>query len=216
MREASTGVDVTGLDYRGLMKRIALAGGIGAGKSAVTDWLVALGFPVIDADVVAHEVTATGRPAWRALRDAFGDAVLAPDGSLDRAFVAEVVFHDVTALRRLNLITHGHIGVEIVRQLDEASGAACFVALPLFRPEHRAAFQLDEAWAVLVGPDVAMRRLCELRGFSEADASARLANQMSNEERRAIVDRVIWNEGTLDDLHARVDEALRESGIASG
>jgi dephospho-CoA kinase len=213
---AVTGVEVTGLDYRGRMKRIALAGGIGAGKTAAADRLVALGYRVIDADVVAHQVTANGTPAWRALRDAFGDAVLAPDGSLDRAFVAEIVFHDTTALRRLNRITHGHIGVEIGRRLDDAAGAACFVALPLFRPEHRAAFHLDEAWAVLVGPDIAMKRLCELRGFSEADASARLASQMSNEERMAIVDRVIWNEGSLDDLCARVDEALRESGVTSG
>ncbi len=198
------------------MKRIAIAGGIGAGKTALGDRLEALGYSVIDADVIAHQITQPGSPAWQALRDAFGDAVLGDDGSLDRAFVAEIVFNDASALRRLNGITHGQIGMEIARQLVAANGPASFVALPLFRPEHRAIFKLDEAWAVLVDPETAVRRLCELRGFREEDARARLANQMSNEERSAIVDRVIWNEGSLDELYAQVDVALRESGVASG
>ena len=198
------------------MKRIAIAGGIGAGKTAVSDRLVLLGYGVVDSDAVAHEVTERGRPAWRAMRDAFGDGVLASDGSLDRAFVAEIVFNDATALRRLNRITHGPIGVEITRRLEVAEGAACFVALALFRPEHRAAFSLDEAWAVLARPEVALGRLCAQRGFTEVDARARLASQMSNEERASIVDRVIWNEGSLDELYASVDRALVESGVANG
>ena len=208
--------DVTGPDYRGLVKRIAIAGGIGAGKTAVSDRLATLGYEVIDADAVAHEVTVRGGPVWQAMRDAFGDGVLGPDGSLDRAFVAEIVFHDATALRRLNRITHGPIGVEIARRLDGAAGAVCFVALPLFRPEHRVVFSLDEAWAVLASPEVSLRRLREQRGFTEVDARARLASQMSNEERTALVDRTIWNEGSLDELHASVDRALVESGVAHG
>ena len=207
---------VTGPDYRGLVKRIAIAGGIGAGKTAVSDRLASLGYEVIDADAVAHEVTVRGAPSWQAIRDAFGDGVLGPDGSLDRALVAEIVFHDVTALRRLNRITHGPIGLEIARRLDASAGTVCFVALALFRPEHRVVFSLDEAWAVLASPEVSLRRLREQRGFTEVDARARLASQMSNEERMAIVDRTIWNEGTLDELYASVDRALLECGVASG
>src|SRR5580700_400000 len=90
---------VTTSDYRGLMKRIVIAGGIGAGKSAVGDRLRHLGFTVVDADDVAHDVTKPGSPTLSALVDAFGSAVLNGDGTLDRAFVAEVVFHDPTALR---------------------------------------------------------------------------------------------------------------------
>lgn len=176
----------------------------------MSDRLVELGFGVIDTDAVARNVTAVGQPAWRALRDAFGDAVLSPDGTLDRAFVADVVFHDASALRRLNQITHGYIGIDVIDQLSAATGNVVFVAIPLFRPEHRAAFQLDEAWAVMVSPETAVQRLVVHRGFSEADARARLATQISNDERAAIVDRVIWNEGSLDDLYASLDEALRE------
>lgn len=207
------GRDVTGGRYRGQVKRIVIAGGIGAGKSAVTSRLKSLGWPVIDADDIAHQITEPGQPALRALRDAFGDAVLSEDGTLDRAFLADVVFHDASALRRLNQITHGPIGTELVRQLDETTGEAVFVAIPLFREEHREQLALDEAWAILVSPETARSRLCEYRGFSDEEAQARLANQISNEERATLVDRVIWNEGTLEELYEQLDTALEESGL---
>jgi dephospho-CoA kinase len=198
------------------VKRIVIAGGIGAGKSAVAQRLRDLGFVVVDADDVAHDVTAPGSPTLATLVDAFGSAVLDREGALDRAFVAEVVFHDPTALRRLNSITHGAIGVEIVRRLDEADGDAVFAAIPLYRPEHRAAFALDEVWSVQVSPETAIRRLVNGRGFNESDARARLATQMSNDERAAIVDRVLWNEGTVDELYAELDAALAETGLSRG
>lgn len=207
---------VTGCRYRGRVKRIAITGGIGAGKSAVSEHLASLGYAVVDADLIARDVTRTGQPAWRALRDAFGDAVLGEDSSLDRAFLAAIVFNDATALRRLNLITHGPIGREIVRQLNEAGGDVVFLAIPLYRPESRSQFGIDEAWAVQVEPATALRRLRELRGLSQDDAKARLASQLTNEERSRIADRVLWNEGTLGALYAQVDEALHDSGVARG
>ena len=198
------------------MKRIVIAGGIGAGKSATSEYLGSLGWPVIDADKIAHDVTEPGLPAYLAVRDAFGSAVLSEDGTLDRAFLADVVFHDRSALRRLNLITHGHIGVEILRQLDATTGPGAFIALPLFRPEHRELLQLDEVWAVLVQPETALTRLIEHRGFTLADATARLESQMTNAQRTAIVDRVIWNEGTFDELYQQLASALQESGLERG
>lgn len=198
------------------MKRIVIAGGIGAGKSAVGDRLRGLGFTVVDADDVAHDITKPGSPTLSALVDAFGSAVLDQSGSLDRAFVAEVVFHDPSALRRLNAITHGAIGVEIGRQLQTADGAAVFAAIPLFRPEHRAAFSVDAVWSVQVAPETAVRRLVDGRGFSEADARARLANQMRNDERAALADRVLWNEGTIEELFAELDVVLADAGLIRG
>lgn len=196
------------------MKRVAIAGGIGAGKTAVAERLTFLGYPVVDADVIARQVVQKGEPAWRALRDAFGTAVLDGDGNIDRAFLADVVFHDESALRRLNHITHGYIGSEMARELDETDAPTVFVAIPLYRPEHRENLQLDEAWAVVTEPQTAIERLVTQRGMSVDDATARLAAQMSNDERVALVDRVIWNDGTFDDLYGRLDEALVESGIA--
>jgi dephospho-CoA kinase len=201
---------VTGHKYRGRVKRIAIIGGIGAGKTAVTDRLVSLGFSVVDADEAARRVVESGKPAWRALRDAFGTAVLAPEGDIDRKFLSDVVFHDASALRRLNHITHGYIGVELDEEVRAASGESVFIAIPLFMPEHRTALALDEVWAVLADPTTEIARLTNLRGFSEDDARARLAAQMGDDERAALADRVIWNEGTLEELYARVDEALAD------
>ncbi len=197
------------------MKRVAVAGGIGAGKTAACARLASLGWPVVDADEIARKVVRRGEPAWVALRDAFGTAVLDETGELDRAFVAEVVFHDPTALRRLDNITHPAIGREIVRELDAAHGAAVFLALPLFQPEHRVLFDLDEVWAIQVEPATAVARLREGRGFREEDARARLAAQMSNDERSRLVDRVIWNEGALEDLYTQLDAALVDLGVGS-
>ncbi len=198
------------------MRRIAVAGGIGAGKSAVGARLGELGFEVVDSDEVAHAVTEPGTPAFAAVRDAFGAAVLDAGGLIDRAFLAEVVFADPTALRRLNDITHPRIGAELLARLAAARGEAAFVALPLFRPEHRELLGLTGAWAVVVEPETAVRRLVEGRGMSEADARARLATQMPNDERVRIVDRVIWNEGTIEDLRRAVDEALADEGLGRG
>jgi dephospho-CoA kinase len=198
------------------MKRIVVAGGIGAGKSAVAERLRALGFAVVDADDVAHEVTAPGSTALSVLVDAFGTAVLDGEGAMDRAFVADVVFHDPTALRRLNAITHGPIGLEMARRLEGAKGDAVFAAIPLFRSELRDSLSLDAAWAVQVAPETAIRQLIDGRGFSEADARARMANQISNEARAAIVDRVLWNEGTIDDLYVELDRALADEGLSRG
>jgi dephospho-CoA kinase len=192
------------------VKRVSVAGGIGAGKTAVTDRLLSLGFSVIDADVIARQVVEKGEPAWIALRDAFGTAVLTPEGDIDRKFLADVVFHDASALRRLNSITHGYIGAEIAAELAEATGEAVFVAIPLYRPEHSEAYRFDETWAIQVDPTTAFQRLTTLRGLDADDALSRLAAQMDNDARAAIVDRVIWNDGTLEDLYGSVDVALTE------
>ena len=204
-------------DYRGDVLRVAVIGGIGSGKTAVTDYLAERGAGVVDADVVARSVVEVGRPAWQQLRDAFGDGVLAPDRTLDRALVAEIVFNDPSALRRLNRITHGAIGIEIVAQL-EALGPRdlAVIALPLYRKEHREIFKLDEVWCVDAPVDVAIARLTGPRALSEADARARIAAQPTNDERLAVADVALHNAGTLEDLHRRIDEILDERGLLRG
>ncbi len=192
------------------MKRVAIVGGIGAGKSTVTDRLTTLGFSVVDADVIARHVVEQGQPAWQALVDAFGTAVLTPGGDIDRKFLADVVFHDASALRRLNHITHGHIGAGMRAGLDAASGKAAFVAIPLYRNEIRDGLGLSEVWAIEVRPDTALDRLVSERGMDAEDARARLTAQMTNDERSALADRVIDNNGTVEDLYASLDAALSE------
>lgn len=202
-----------GPGYRRGVKRIAIAGGIGSGKSAATAYLESKGYVVADADVAAREVVEKGKPAWQALRDAFGDAVLTSNGDLDRQFLADVAFNDASALKRLNHITHGAIGLALNDVITSATTSAVFVALPLFRPEHRAIFSLDEAWAIEVEPEIALDRLVRLRSMSDADARARLSRQMTNGEREAIVDVVLTNNDSLSELHQKIDAQLERSGL---
>ncbi len=199
--------------YRVRVKRIALAGGIGAGKSTVLEYLGALGFVTVDADLVYHDLVYAGSPLLHTLVDAFGSAILGPDGGLDRGFLAAVVFHDDTALARLNAITHPAVGRALRAALEDATGLAAFVAIPLLRAEHRHELALDEVWSVLVSPEVAAHRLVNQRAMSDDDARARIAHQMSNEERAAISDEVIWNDADRPALEQRIDELLRERGL---
>lgn len=167
----------------------------------------------IDADEVYAQLVDRGQPLLSTLVDAFGSAIITPDGELDRPFLASIVFADPTALTRLDAITHPLVGREMRRQLDAAAGPAVFAALPLFRPEHRESLALDEVWSVQVAPDIAVQRLVEQRAMSESDARARIASQMSNSEREALVDEVIWNNTDRGALTDRVDELLRERGL---
>lgn len=196
------------------MPRVAVIGGIGAGKSAVTEHLATRGAIIVDADVVARDVVAPGQPALAQLRDAFGDAILHPDGTLDREFVAAVVFHDASALARLNRITHAAIGTEIVRRLATTRPEdLTVVAVPLYRAEHREIFGLNEVWCVWAEPADARRRLVQMRHMDPTDADARLAHQAPPGRGRDLADVVIHNAGTLVDLHTRVDAVLAERGL---
>jgi len=124
---------VTGSDYRGLMKRMS-SPVASERKNPRSVNACGPGISRRGRDDVAHDVTQPGSATLSALVDAFGSAVLDAEGSLDRVFVADVVFHDASALRRLNAITHAPIGVEIARRLDGADGEAVFAAIPSIAP----------------------------------------------------------------------------------
>lgn len=171
---------------------------------------------MVDADVIARDVVEPGRPAWVALRDAFGDGVLDAEGRLDRAFLADVVFSDPTARRRLEAITHPAVGRGLVAGVAAARTAGApvvVVAIPLLRPEHRELLGLTFVVAVATEPAVALERLVQRRGMRPDDARARLAAQPSNEARAAFADAVVENDGTLEQLRERVDRVLAEAGI---
>ena len=196
------------------MKRIALAGGIGAGKSTVVDHLRARGFVAIDADEVYADLTRPGEPRLSVLVDAFGSAVLDEHGALDRAFLAAVVFHDRSALRRLNVIAHPRVTAEIRRRMDEVNASAVFTAIPLLGEHHRAALALDEVWSIQVEPHVAIDRLVAQRSMSDEEARRRIDAQMGNDERAALADQVVWNNQDRQSLRGRIDEMLSERGLA--
>jgi dephospho-CoA kinase len=186
---------------------IGLTGGIGSGKSTVSALLAAQGAVVIDADAITRELQQPGTEVLAAMVERFGDAILRADGTLDRQAVADIVFHDTQALEDLGAIVHPAVGAEIARRLEVAVGTDSLVVLDVPLLVESGRDDLAALVVVDVDPEVAVARLVEHRGMSEADARARMANQVSREERLAKADVVIDNSGSLEDLAARVEEA---------
>jgi dephospho-CoA kinase len=185
---------------------VGLTGGIGSGKSSVSTLLAERGAVVIDADAITRELQEPGTAVFQAMVDRFGPGIVAPDGSLDRPAVADVVFADAAALADLNAIVHPAVGEEIARRLEDevATDHVVILDVPLLVESGRD----DLAGLIVVDTDtdVAIRRLVDQRGFREEDARARLARQASREERLARADFVIDNNGDRDALATRVDE----------
>ena len=191
------------------MLQLGLTGGIGSGKSTVSAMLEERGAVLIDADRIVRALQEPGQPVFEAMVDAFGGGIVAADGTLDRQAVADIVFADAEALTRLNAIVHPAVGAAMAERLAGLAGTDAVVVLdiPLLVESGR-----DDMAAIVVvdvDPDVAVERLVQHRGFSEADARARIARQASREERLAKADVVIDNSGDLPSLRAQVDELWR-------
>jgi dephospho-CoA kinase len=186
---------------------VGLTGGIGSGKSTVAVLLVERGAVLIDADAIAREVVAPGGAAYGAVVERFGPGVLHPDGTLDRAALAAVVFHDGEALSALNAITHPAISAVMAerRAAQHDTDHVVVLDVPLLAPVHREALSLDVVLVVDCPVDLALRRLVEQRGFTQADAEARMAAQQSREERRRGADLVIDNSSDRAHLVGEVD-----------
>jgi dephospho-CoA kinase len=188
---------------------IGLTGGIGAGKSTVATALAERGAVVVDADRIAREVLEPGGPAYGPLIARFGEAVVDADGRIDRPGLAALVFSDREALRDLNGITHPAIGRVMASQVAEYEGSEQMVILdiPLLRDDTKAQWPFVAIIVVDTPVEVAIERLVALRGLTAEDARARVAAQISREERRALADVVIDNSGDRHHLSAEIDRA---------
>lgn len=189
------------------MKLIGLTGGIGAGKSTVSDRLRARGALIVDADRITKDLQRPGTPVFDAIVQRFGRGIVAADGTLDRQALADIVFNDAEQLKALNAIVHPAVGVEIFRQMEEQTTTDNVVVLDIPLLVEGGRYKVGGVLVVDTTVDVAVQRLVEHRGFSEADARARMANQVSREDRVAKADFVVDNGGTPDDLDPQIDAA---------
>lgn len=196
------------------MLLVGLTGGLGAGKSTVARMLADRGAVIVDADELARRAIDPGTPGHRKVLEAFGDGVLAQDGSIDRRALAAVVFDDPEARRVLESITHP----EVFRMLaDEVERRRDTDDVVVFDAPLIVETGFDEATDVLVvvalDPALQLERVVA-RGMDRAEAEARIAAQASPEERRSRADEVLRNDGDLEDLERQVDalwERLRPS-----
>ncbi|MFD0688472.1 dephospho-CoA kinase [Actinomadura fibrosa] len=187
------------------MLKVGLTGGIGSGKSEVSARLAERGAVVIDADRIAREVVEPGTPGLAAVVAEFGEDVLLPSGGLDREKVGSIVFADRDRLAALNAIVHPLVGERMQELMDAAPEDAIVVYDVPLLAENGLASMYDAVVVVDAPEETQLDRLTSRRGMAEEDARARMANQASRAERRAIATHVLDNSGTLDDLKAQVD-----------
>ncbi|MGC8513743.1 MAG: dephospho-CoA kinase [Acidimicrobiales bacterium] len=186
---------------------IGLTGGIGSGKTTVSSELAARGAVVVDADLIARQVVEPGGRAFDAVVERFGQGVVAPDGGLDRGAVAKIVFSDEDARASLNAITHPAIRQVMAEQAAQAleRGDTVVLDIPLLDSSARSRFGLDAVVVVDAPVEVAVARLVGQRGFDEADARARVAAQITRQERCSLADFVVDNSGNREQLGEEID-----------
>lgn len=193
---------------------VGLTGGLGSGKSTVAALFGEHGAVIIDADVVAREVVRAGTPGFAAVVARFGPGVVGPDGELDRAALARIVFADGAALDELNAIVHPLVGsrsAELAAAVPP--GAVVVHDIPLLA-ENGLADRFDTVVVVEADREIRLARLAE-RGLTRAEAEARMAAQATDEQRRAIADEIVRNDDDLDSLARQIDRLWdRLSGSA--
>ncbi|MCX5383087.1 dephospho-CoA kinase [Streptomyces sp. NBC_00083] len=192
------------------MLKVGLTGGIGAGKSEVSRLLVSYGAVLIDADRIAREVVEPGTPGLAAVVEAFGPAVLAADGTLDRPRLGGIVFSDPEKLATLNKIVHPLVGARSAA-LESAAGPDSVVIhdVPLLTENGLAALY-DLVVVVDATPETQLDRLVRLRGMTPDEARARMAAQADRTQRLAVADLVIDNDGPLAALEPQVRKVWAE------
>jgi dephospho-CoA kinase len=189
---------------------IGLTGGIGAGKSTVTQMLEKLGAAVIDADKVGHQIYLPDLPAWREIVDTFGPEVLNADRTIDRQALGKLVFADPEALRTLNRIVHpkmfDRMG-ELIAEMRARGWMKAIVVEAAVLIEANWMALVDQVWVVMASAAVVGERLAKQRHLSSEQVRTRIAAQLTNDERLKHADVVIRNDGSLEEVRHAVQQA---------
>ena len=184
---------------------IGLTGGIGSGKTVVSDRFAELGVPIIDTDVIARQIVAPGSKTLLKLAEAFGTQVLQGDGSLDREQMRKIAFADSASKALLDSITHPAIRDETVQQIAQASYQYCIVVVPLLTKQ--SAFQkfMQRVLVVTADHQTKLARVQKRSGLSFSETEVIMQTQLSDEARLEFADDVICNDGTIVEAQTATD-----------
>lgn len=190
------------------MYAVVVTGGIASGKSAVTSRFEAKGITVVDADVAAREVVAAGSDGLRQVVARFGDDVLLPDGTMDRAKVRGLVFADSQARQDLEAIIHPRVRDWMITKCEAATSPYVLAAIPLFTEvgARNAYPWIDRVLVIDAMLDTQLKRLMSRDDATEELALKMIAAQATRAQRLAVADDIINNDGTLESLDAPIAE----------
>lgn len=192
--------------------RIAITGGMGAGKSLLAGWLRAAGLEVLDADEIGREVVEENAGLLRELADAFGAEILDAAGRLDRAGLGRRAFASAGTRERLEALVFPYLDTRLSKRLEAARGPAVFVDAALVF-EWGMAGRFDEVWTVTAPPGTRLARAARRLGLTSAEGAARLARQLPQEEKVRRAHRVLDNEGPSLRLWEQADRELQRLGL---
>jgi len=187
--------------------RIGLTGGIGSGKSTIAALFAQRGATVIDTDAIAHRLCAAGGVAMPALRQAFGEAIAAPDGALDRGAMRELAFSDPVAKARLEAILHPLIGAEALREAATVQSPVVVFDVPLLVESAQWRARVDRVLVVDCSQATQTARVAQRPGWTRVATQRVIAAQASRAARRSVADAVIFNDGIdLEALDREVED----------
>ena len=192
------------------MRVIGITGSIACGKSTVSAELIRRGYPVIDGDALARELTGPGGSAMAAIRSAFGDRYMLPDGSLNRKEMGRLVFSDPVARERLDQVMAPYLLALTFERIESARSSGeklCFLDMPLLYEKGYDQY-CDSVWCVWLPESLQLQRLMDRNGYSREEALSRMRAVMSSDEKANRSAVVIDNSGTVEETLLQVSGCL--------
>lgn len=183
---------------------VGLTGGIGSGKTAVSDSFAKLGIQVVDTDLIAHELTGSAGPAMPALISAFGPAIRRDDGALDRSAMRQLVFSDTLARKRLEAILHPLILEHSITQCQQATSPYVVLAVPLLIESGTYRNRCHRVCVVDCPVEMQIARVMQRSGLQEDEVKSIIASQASREARIAAADDIIDNSASIEHMLTQV------------
>ncbi len=190
------------------MHIIGLTGGIASGKSTVANYLQQQDIPVIDCDLLARQAVIRGKPSYYKIVNTFGEAILLPNGEIDRAKLGDIVFGDQERRLQLEEIVHKQVVTEVKQRLAAYNNREIVVVdIPLLF-EAKLEYLVDEIWVVYCRLEQQLERLQQRNSLTLAAAKARISSQIPLSEKRPLADLVLDNCGTVQELFKQIDTRL--------
>ncbi|MGE7600920.1 dephospho-CoA kinase [Peribacillus sp. NPDC097675] len=194
---------------------IGITGGIASGKSSVSQYLRELGFTIVDADVASRAVVEPGESAYLQVVKAFGEGLLLPDESIDRAKLGSIIFHDQEKRLLLNSIVHPAVRNWMRQETDKALATGLktvFMDIPLLF-ESKLTSMVEKTLLVYVDESVQLERLMNRNMLTKSEALARIHSQMPLKDKKALADAIVDNNGNREETKKQVDDVLKKWNV---